>query len=200
MMTRIRLFFVSESNTFSLLETAFAHPLLGSERATLRGAEPLPSVGTFRWSLGVIAMSILLVKHSIHQMDLRPAGSTTQLPTIEGGPHSLAASFDYALSKMPLWLQDMFGFTAKGQPIPHLIFRRINPNRKRPGPVVIFVSNTNIKVEVMINGQATTSRGELVGLLDALLATHCPQETRSVIPAYKLHSKLQEQKISEETL
>jgi hypothetical protein len=199
-MTRIRLFFISESNTFSLLETAFNHPLLGAERCTLRGAEPLPSVGTFRWSQGVVAMSILLVKHSIQRIDLECHAASNELPTLEGGPHSLAASFDYALSKMPLWLQDMFGFTAKGQSIAHLVFRRINPNRKRSGPVVVFISNTTIKVEVIINGHATTSRSELVGLLEALMTTHCPQESRSILLAYKELSKQKTQVTATENL
>jgi hypothetical protein len=89
---------------------------------------------------------------------------------IEGGDHSSAASLDYAISKQPLWLQDMFGVSGQGMQLARLLFRRINPDRKRPGPVIIFISNKDFDVSVEVNGEPVRDASELRRLQELLEA------------------------------
>jgi hypothetical protein len=61
-----------------------------------------------------------------------------------GRKGSLAASLDYALSKGPAWLGEMFGNGVRGQQAVRRILKVSNPNRKRPGPVAISVNKNTV--------------------------------------------------------
>ncbi len=84
--------------------------------------------GTFQWTRAVRALSLLLVEYCM-------SGSVR----LEGTNGSLASSLDYALSKRPIWLLDVFGVDSAGVPSARRLFKVTNPNRKRPGPVAIRV-------------------------------------------------------------
>jgi hypothetical protein len=64
-----------------------------------------------------------------------------------GGKGSLAASLDYALSKGPAWLGEMFGNGLGGNQLARRIFKITNPNRKRPGPVAISVNKNVVSAD-----------------------------------------------------
>ena len=161
-MSRMIISLVSDRNELMLHHTAFRHPLLLREAIAVRGSVAPNNCGNFRWSAGVKALTLLLVRHALlvesERLENRPSDTSA---SVEGEDNSPAASLDYALSKQPLWLRDMFGISAHGIPIAKLIFRRINPDRKRPGPVVIFIPRPSLAVAIEIDGCRLTKTVDL---------------------------------------
>jgi hypothetical protein len=158
-MIKMILSFVTFESSVALNQTVFSHSLLGRRLISVRGSTAPPDVGTFRWSSGVRGLSLLLTRQAIVGMARRTEeGNGHDSASIEGDTNSLAASLDYAISKQPLWLQDMFGATPQGTAISKLLFRRMNPDRKRPGPVTVFIANGDFDVVIEINGE--TLNGE----------------------------------------
>jgi hypothetical protein len=152
-MIKMILSFVTFNSTVTLNQTRFSHPLLERHVVTIRGATAPDNIGTFRWSSGVRALSLLLTKQAVVSEARRNGLKDEYDPAaIHGGDNSLAASLDYAISKQPLWLQDMFGTTPQGTLISKLLFRRMNPDRKRPGPVTVFIANVDFDVRVAVDG------------------------------------------------
>ena len=173
-MIKMILSFVTVQSTVALNQTMFSHPLLGRRLVAVRGTTAPPQAGTFRWSSGVRAMSVLLTRQAIISEARRTGHSNGDAAAaIDGHSDSLAASLDYALSKQPLWLQDMFGVTPHGKAISKLLFRRMNPDRKRPGPVTVFIPNGDFDVLIEVDGgvlQGESSLRQLEGnLLESAL-------------------------------
>ena len=105
---------------------------------------------TFQWTSAVRALTYLLIRTAAAQT------ASTEKVYLEGEDRSLAASLDYAISKQPSWLIDMFGTTAEERPQASRLFIRTNPERKRKGPVEIslnykMLSPENINVFVRRN-------------------------------------------------
>lgn len=151
-MIRMKLSFVTIQDTVALNQTVFSHPLLARRLVSVRGAMAPQNTGTFRWSSGVRALALLLIKQA-QFLEARKYGVPDSPPVaIHGYQNSLAASLDYAISKQPLWLQDMFGVTPQGLPIVKLLLKRMNPDRKRPGPVMVFIQNPDFCVEIELDG------------------------------------------------
>jgi hypothetical protein len=104
---------------------------------------------------------------------LHERGSELSEGYLQGGRGSLVASLDYALTKGPSWLFDMFGVTALGTMRAKRLFRVTNPNRKRPGPVTIAV-NTNLLpvdgIEVLLDGIPVTETSTLLFIVRQILA------------------------------
>ena len=168
-MIRMILGLVSYGNDLMLHRTAFRHPLLVREAIAIRGTVAPNNCGNFRWSAGVRALTLLLVRQALldesEKLENKAADTSA---SIEGEDNSPAASLDYALSKQPLWLRDMFGISAQGVPVSKLIFRRINPDRKRPGPVVIFIPNYSLSVAIEVDGRRVTKAEDLQKCVRAL--------------------------------
>ena len=161
-MSRMIISLVNDRNELMLHRTAFRHPLLLREAIAIRGNVATNNCGNFRWSAGVKALTLLLARQALLvESERLENGSCDTSAFIEGENKSPAASLDYALSKQPIWLGDMFGISAHGVPISKLIFRRINPDRKRPGPVVIFIPSSSLTVAIEINGRRLTEAEEL---------------------------------------
>lgn len=123
-----------------LESTVFLHPLIGSEIITQRGkvACSFSGYGTFQWSSAVKSLTYLLLLGAAwgrlkERESLMP-------PRIEGERHSAAASLDYALGKQPHWLLDMFGISPRGDCYARRLIQRSNPERRRPGPVVLTLN------------------------------------------------------------
>ena len=173
-MIRMTLSFITSENSIALNRTSFRHPLLQEETVAIRGATAPNTFGNFRWSSGVRALALLMIRHALVLDKRRNGGKELCEPAaIEGGEHSLAASLDYALSKQPLWLQDMFGVSPQGGQLARLLFRRINPDRKRPGPVVIFIANKDFDVSVEVNGGKIHDVSNLRLLQERLESQEC---------------------------
>lgn len=111
-----------------------------SSRSCFRGKTPgaYHSDGSFQWTSGVRALCVAFIK-----MKLSTFEPETEICVV-GDRASMAASLDYAISKRPVWLEDMFGIGTGGRQNAQRIFRVTNPNRKRPGPVALSVNQAVI--------------------------------------------------------
>ena len=123
--------------------------------------------GSFQWTSGVRAVCAAFMRYAMSE----------QNPNVDycliGTKGSLAASLDYALSKGPAWIGEMFGSTPGGGLFAKRLFRITNPNRKRPGPVALSVNRTLIqadKIAVVWNNRKVEDPKDLVAILGAIEA------------------------------
>lgn len=89
--------------------------------------------GNFQWSEAVKALAILCL-----------ATACKQSAELSGYKGSLACSLDYAISKPPQWMQDLFGFDTQKNLIAKRIFLRINSEGKLQGPTTISISSAQL--------------------------------------------------------
>ena len=113
-----------------------------SRRVSIRGVGlgKYHATGSFPYSAGVRAFSALVLGTKLANLD-------GQAFSLVGETGSLAASLDYAIAKKNLWLQDMFGVTQDGTLIARRLLGRVNPERKRAGPVAIYLNVDHLPVE-----------------------------------------------------
>lgn len=119
-----------------LLETRFYHAQFAPwGRHCVRGKDEGAHAGSgsFQWSpaLKVLATYLLGCAASGRR------GSNGLCPTLAGERSSPAASLNYAMSKKPEWIKDMFGEDSESHPYLLDLIRRTNPDLKRPGPVTL---------------------------------------------------------------
>lgn len=143
--------------------------------ATVRGrvAPSFMKLGTFSWSPAVRAMTLLVLKFAAKDGDQLPR-NFADCASISGMTGSLAASLDYALDKAPSWLVDMFGSDSRGVPIARRLFCRLNPGRKRSGPVVVCVNANLIRpkdVCIFLDEKVVASRGSILSNMIEKLET-----------------------------
>lgn len=145
-----------------LTEVIFRESANGEARRSIRGKTggAFRSAGSFQWTSAVKALGLLLAQTSAN-----PQGSM-----IQGHAGSLAASLDYALSKQPVWVAEMFGCDQQGISFARRLILRTNPERKRPGPVVLAINHVYLPpsaIEVYIDGVHCTGSAveELVATL-----------------------------------
>jgi hypothetical protein len=149
-----------------LAQTHFEHPLLAAPCVSVRGksAGAYRGSGSFQWSFAVQALSMLLARAFV------AARTGTQGVLILGEQGTPAASLDFAIDKQPMWLIDMLGADSKGTSLARRMLRRTNPNRKRPGPVVLTLNEHFLPasaVELYCDGQLATAESA-AALLAAL--------------------------------
>lgn len=150
-----------------LVETRFSQPVSNTSLVSVRGKSggAYNRCGSFQWTSGVRAVCIAFLRHILaRRIEGFPAH-------FQGGKASLASSLDYALSKEPAWLGEMFGQTATGACFGRRLFKITNPNRKRPGPVILAVNHVLVKsedVRVTLNGQRVDGTEALLKILEAL--------------------------------
>jgi len=128
----LRLSFNGEASP-QLNEVIFHSPFDNTRRVSTR-ARNIPSHlsnASIQWTAGVKALCALLLR-------VRLFGASAHL---SGESGSLAASLDYAISKQPAWLVDLFGTNSSGECYVRRLFQRFNPERKRGGPVKIYVNS-----------------------------------------------------------
>lgn len=169
-MYRIRLYF-SQNVPYQLLRTVFTtkenHPQ-GGDLICIRGkgeSERGPSA-SFQWTLAVRGLSYLLVSHCGLKRSLQDFSESldgnlddevpTETATLEGDLGSMASSLDYAISRQPLWIVDMFGLDVAGRPILRKLLHRWNSDRTKGGVVVLGVNRKVLRpedVEVFLGSQ-----------------------------------------------
>lgn len=144
-MSKLSLKFNSTDGVISLERVEFKASFDAELIVSLRGSNGgfVGSGGSFVWSSAVQALCQLFLRYKIDQR-ISASGSIGEEAALVGGKGSAASSLDYALSKQPVWLIDMFGSTAAGEPRAKLLFLRINSECKRPGPVSIYVNRKTI--------------------------------------------------------
>ncbi len=145
-----------------LIEVAFCDGVSGEVRRSVRGKSggAYRSAGSFQWTSAVKGFALLAVR----------AVSALEEPVIKGCSGSLAASLDYAISKQPMWLTEMFGCDQSGISLIRRMILRTNPERKRPGPTVLSFNERFMPVAAIsiFSDGVRCSREELVVLMAAL--------------------------------
>jgi hypothetical protein len=136
-----------------LVESRFFGNSLRSPAVVVRGktAGAFRGAGTFQWTSAVRAFCILCIKSVLQQTDATLADGAF----ISGAEGSLAASLDYAISKKPIWFVELCGIEENGQPLARRLMVRNNPERKRPGPVTVALSNKALdprRIKISLNG------------------------------------------------
>ncbi len=172
--SKLVLHFVRLDDEVGLFSTEFFHIAVGELRRTVRGKTPgaFRSQGVFQWSSAVQALAVLFLKSKCACAPNMPDYSDD---TIEGMKGSRALSLDYAITKGPIWVADMFGTDSFGRLIAPRLFRRTNSNLKFPGPVVIAVNDNVLRpcdVSITLDGVLVEERAQLVELLKRVM-TQC---------------------------
>ncbi|MEY4668942.1 MAG: hypothetical protein RL518_1641 [Pseudomonadota bacterium] len=145
-----------------LTEVTFCDGVSGDVRRSIRGKSggAYRSAGSFQWTSAVRGLALLAVR----------AVSDLEEPFIKGCAGSLAASLDYAISKQPVWLTEMFGCDQSGISLIRRMVLRTNPERKRPGPTVLSINERFMPlgaISIIVDG-VKASREQLVVLGAAL--------------------------------
>ena len=157
-----------------LVETYFSDRIARVECRSVRGktAGAFRNVGSFQWTNAVKALSLLAVRAGLAQR----VGVMRVEHYLAGEKGSLAASLDYAISKQPEWLVEMFGVDSMGITLMRRLIRRTNSERKRPGPVVLGFSDSaleNLQFRFSMNGTPVKSISELEALVAYLTEEKC---------------------------
>jgi hypothetical protein len=138
-------------NLGELTEVFFHEGGNSHPRVVVRGKTggPFRAAGSFQWTSAVKALALLITRTVLSPAD----------GLLRGGGNSLAASLDYAISKQPLWLTEMFGCDQQGTSLARRLILRTNPERKRPGPVTLGINQLYLNpssISVYVNGKLTT--------------------------------------------
>jgi hypothetical protein len=144
-----------------------------------RSAGAYRGVGTFHWSSAVRAVACLFLKAKLGDENVRME------PMLSGGPKSLAASLDYAITKQPGWILDMFGVSPSGKVLAKRLFHVTNSHRKRGGLVSISLNPhvcPEYCIEIAIDGDSIT----------------CPERLRSILEAIEKHPRAEQSSGSNE--
>ncbi len=164
-MAHLRLHLESYSNpTLAKSEFRSTNTTILSVRGKTGGALSVRS--TFQWSGGVKALTVLAIRHKLF-------GALKQHKDmlVSGERGSLAAALDSAVAKSAVWLCEMFGADSAGTPFAKRLIRRTNPERKRPGPVVLGLSPMIVSpesIEILVAGEAVEDTDLLYKLVESL--------------------------------
>lgn len=156
--------------TGELTETRFQRDVGEPPLVCVRGrplTTPSGVTGSFQWSPALRALCSLVLRHYLHGNNVLSA----QESCIRGGKGSPAASLDYALSKQPTWLHDLFGSCPRGNTRARSIIQRINPERKKGGEVRLHIHNTLLpaaSVRIRADGDQELGHEQLITLLRSL--------------------------------
>jgi hypothetical protein len=138
-------------NLGELIEVCFQDGSNSHAKVVVRGKTggPFRAAGSFQWTSAVKALSLLVVRTALSPSEA----------LLRGDANSLAASLDYAISKQPLWLTEMFGCDQQGTSLARRLILRTNPERKRPGPVTLGINQLYLNpssISVFVNGKLAT--------------------------------------------
>lgn len=166
-MAQLTLWFTGDTD-LALDRTCFSVIQGNQERRAIRGktAGAFPGYETFQWTLAVQSMAILALRTAA----LRAEGPESQ-GILLGTSGSPASALDYAISKGPRWLHDVFGSDVAGNAMAKRLFRRTNPERKRPGPVAIRINDYLLApshIEIIINNASVTDKALLMRAADEI--------------------------------
>jgi hypothetical protein len=158
----------------------FTDPDTEVQSTTVRGstAGVWFNAGTFRWTSAVRALCILLARTKV----MCVCGSAETESFLSGERGSLASSLDYAISKRPVWLREMFGNDEHGNSLCQKLIIRTNPSQKRVGPVVLALNQRSLpgdNIFLVLNGQKVESNEGLKTLLLRLESTMRPRYSSS---------------------
>jgi hypothetical protein len=152
-----------------LVESCFRRAVDNSAFLSVRGktSAAIQATGSFQWTTAVRALSVLFIKIAMTEYD----ESAPSVNCLSGHKGSLASSLDYALSKQPRWIQEMFGIGNFGTAYARRLILRTNPERKRPGPVILGLNTIVLKptnIAIFLNGEQLQSTDRLRELMATL--------------------------------
>ena len=164
-MAELNLYFTPGASP-ELEKVCFSHPFLAESRICVRGKSGtvFGSPYSFQWTQAVRALCVFFLKNSARRSFFDRQQKT---PTLSGARNTIAASLDYALSKQPSWLLDMFGTDKRGRSLARRFIHRANPEMKRPGPVVLSLNDKALspsKITIHIGQRIVTRSQELLSL------------------------------------
>lgn len=164
---RFSLYFYGD-RALELLSTSFSLPAHNLKIACHRGRTPgaYQSTGSFQWSKAVQGVCHLMMVAAL--LSKRGGPAKAQILGMAG---SVAQSLDYAISKQPIWLIDMFGCDSKGESFARRLFHRGNSGRKFAGPVTVCLNHKFLpysEIEVTVNDTLVTEVDELDACLQSL--------------------------------
>lgn len=119
----------------------------GTVQIAVRGKTPgaHKDAGTFQWSSAVRALSLLLTKAALLGRGERHESNAG----LRGYAGSVAASLDYAISKEPSWIIEMFGIEKSGRSRIRKLIKRTNAERKLPGPVMLVLNTAHLPLSAI---------------------------------------------------
>lgn len=182
---KLKLWF-SRGETTQLEKVVFQSDTASVPLTSIRGRDVgalcQQASGTFQWTHAVRALAVLIARAVLSSR--WEVGEHT----MQGEKGSLASSLDYACSKEPQWLAEMFGVLPNGGSLARRLIRRSNPERKRPGPVTLSWNTALCPAEEITLTIGTTevnSASALKGLCeelerDAKIVSIAQQETRII--------------------
>lgn len=152
-----------------LVEARLVDAAMRAQRVTVRGktSGAIRDAGTFQWTSAVRGLCILFLKAKM----IEALGAERNQANIAGYRGSVAASLDYAITKQPIWIRDMFGTDSNGNTMAQRLISRTNPNRKRPGPVILALNERGLSVvdiAIIWNGKTVATVESLKTLLRKL--------------------------------
>lgn len=167
-----RLDFHLVSGSLELAATEFKSPQLETIYKAVRGkvAVGRGGYGTFPWTSGVKGLVAVFLLSKIHQ-NLDERVDWLLSAGLSSTNSTLSNSLDYALSKTPAWLAEMFGCDSFGRPVARRIFLRLNPEGKRPGPVIVALNRDFLpptKIRLYIEGEEVCAESQFVTLLQKI--------------------------------
>jgi hypothetical protein len=144
-------------------EIEFLHPMLKTSLLSVRGKSTTGHYAdaTFQWTSALQALTILLLKSAA-------LGSDYLMSGLRASP---AASLDFAISKQPRWLLEVFGADAQGISLIRRVVNRQNSNLKRPGPLCISINTSALSpsdITISVNGQDVRDWKKINELGDSL--------------------------------
>jgi hypothetical protein len=178
-----QLHFVGVSSA-ELFQTKLCGGIDSTMRISVRGktAGAFTHAGSFHFSSAVRALCVLCLKSVILFKS-----NSDELPILMGDKGSLAASLDYAITKQPIWIQEMFGSDTAGHSLAQRLFNRTNSHRKRPGPVVIKVNERALpisNIHIFWNDNRVDEISGLQGLLSLLETSEDSDEPEARLMNY----------------
>lgn len=143
----VELHFVGEADV-QLSEARFIDTTTATDRVTVRGktAGAFRDAGTFQWTAAVRGLCILFARARVSKL----LGDDSTPARVIGGRGTIAAALDSAITKQPMWIRDVFGNDNRGHALAQRLISRTNPNRKRPGPVILSVNERALSASEIV--------------------------------------------------
>jgi hypothetical protein len=185
-MNRMSLKFLSTHSRAELFESEFSSPLVGRLLRCVRGRQSFTETveGTFQWTSGVQSLSAVVIKAKLAELARTSRQAWPQTAGLCSDDTSWALSLDFALSKKPRWLLDMFGVDQTGTPILKRLFLRMNPEKKRPGPAWVSLNPAFLEpqnITIVLDGIELKTSLELTNLLKRVgFESKTPQADRDL--------------------
>lgn len=139
------------------------------------------STGSFQWTEAVKALAELLLSYHIEGTN-----------TLVGFKGDSSVSLDYALSKPPVWMKELFLLDENGISSLRRLFHRVNPEAKLSGPTAVSI-NTNLvsRQDIEIFSESSlTNDNEKKNILNSLRKNEISNFNSTLIKIYSEETSL----------